>query len=212
MQRPKNVKDLRSFLGLCNYYRGYIDNYARKCHCLYALLLHNAKFKWKSREEEVFQELKSLFAQAPILQHPNFQHPFTIRMEASGTGLGAVLLQFYDNDMHTIQYISRVLRPSETKWHIQELEALAIVWSLEMLKPYVIGSRFTVQTDHRSLQWMKTSTKDRIQRWAMYLSEFDFKLEYKPGKGNAVADALSRMPIENAFDFGDEEVIEKLVD
>ncbi len=96
-----------------------------------------------------------------------------------------------------IMYISRVLHPEEKKWSTREKEALGILWAVHTFKPFLIGCRFIIQTDHHSLQWSMTATKPaRLVRWAMELSEYDFEIKHRSGKANGNADALSRLPLE----------------
>jgi len=96
-----------------------------------------------------------------------------------------------------IMYISRVLHPEEKKWSTREKEALGILWAVHTFKPFLIGCRFIIQTDHHSLQWSMTATKPtRLVRWAMELSEYNFEIKHRSGKANGNADALSRLPLE----------------
>ena len=89
---------------------------------------------------------------SPILSHPNFDQEFIIETDASDLGLGAVLLQRYNDKLHLIQYISRTLQDCERKWSIREKEALAIIWACETFRPYVYGTKFVVETEHKSLE------------------------------------------------------------
>jgi hypothetical protein len=118
-----------------------------------------------------------------MLVHPNYDCPFIIQTDASGIGLGAVLSQVIDEEERVIEYISRKLQSKEEEWCIGELEALAIVFACESFRPYEYGTRFIVETDHRSLQWlMKATTPARLLRWALRLSEYDFEIRYRRGE------------------------------
>jgi hypothetical protein len=152
METPEDATDVRSFIGMTGFYRSYIDNFAKTCEPLYNLTRIETKFKWKEQEKCAFESLKKSLANAPILCHPNFNFPFIIETDASLKGLGAVLVQRYAGKTHVIQYISRTLQPAERKWHIRELEALAILWACEMFRVYVSQTKFIVESDHESLQ------------------------------------------------------------
>lgn len=129
----------------------------------------------------------------PALAYPDFDRHFDVICDASGYSLGAILEQ----DGKVVYYASRTLNPAEKRYSATERELLAIVWATKVFKCYLLGRRFTVYTDHRALAgFMRTTdTTSRILRWVQKLSEFDFDIIYKPGKKNANADCLSRIPI-----------------
>ena len=130
-----------------------------------------------------------------VLVHPNFDLEFKVQTDASHFAIGAILSQ-NDNEGrdHPIQYLSRKLRQNEIKWNTRDKEAIAIVWALDELRPYLIGKHFILETDCKNLQWlMKAEKPQRLVRWAMRLQEYDFTICHRPGKQNANADALSRV-------------------
>jgi predicted aspartyl protease len=195
MRSPTNLHELRSFLGALNYYRKFLRNLAFEADVLYKLTQHN-QFKWGEAEERAFTVLKEKLVHAPVLAHPNFKEPFIVQTDASDIGLGAVLSQVIDGQERVVMYISRILQPAEKKWAPREKEALAIIWACETFRPYLIGNRFLVETDHRSLQWLMEAQKPaRLVRWALRLSEFEFEIRYRPGNANQNADVLSRLPV-----------------
>ena len=155
------------------------------------------KFVWTDKEENIIKYLKNCLSSEPILRHPNFDFPFILRTDASIEGLGATLSQIINSREQVIQYISRSLQPNEKNWSIQQLEALAIIWACETVRAYIIGSKVLIKTDHKSLEWIKQSKIPRLVRWACRLEEFDYEIEYQPGKFNKSADALSRLVDEN---------------
>lgn len=138
--------------------------------------------------------MKTYLSTEPILHHPNFSYPFILRTDASIEGLGAVLSQTIDGTEIIILYISRTVQPNEKNWSIQQLEALGIIWACETVRPYIIGTKVLIITDHKSLQWLKKSKIPRLVRWACRLEEFDYEIIYQPGKFNTVANAPSRLP------------------
>jgi hypothetical protein len=198
IQIPKTKSQLLSFLGISGYYRRFVYNFAKLAFPLFHLTHDNEEFVWTESHTLAFERLKEILISSPLLNHPNFDHPFIIRTDASDEGIGAVLFQIIDGRERVIMYISRTLQLSERKWSIREKEALAIIWSCEQFRPYIIGTRFLVETDHESLKWlMDAKSPARLVRWALRLSEFDFEIRYKKGKENQVADGLSRLPEPN---------------
>jgi hypothetical protein len=213
MPAPKDKKTVRSFLGMCGYYRAFIRNFAKKCAPLYKLTRDDVPYEWSTVEQESFDSLKLDFSREPILCHPNFNYPFIIESDSCDLGLGGILLQRYDGREHIIQYISRSLQPAELKWCVREKEALSILWACDMFRVYVSGTEFTVETDHASLKWlMEVEKPARLVRWALRLSEFNIKIQPKAGRTMTCADALSRLPLTtDTFAHDSEHMDEKLV-
>jgi transposase InsO family protein len=194
MPLPKTQTELRAFLGLSGFFRKFIKDYSILADPLYKV--EDAR-KLPPHCIEAIEAIKKALDEDIVLSHPNFEQPFVIQTDACDTGLGAVLLQRYDGKEHVIQFISRILQPAEKIWCVREKEALGILWACETFRPFVVGTRFLVETDHHALQWLMTATKPaRLLRWALRLSEFDFDIKYRKGKSNATADALSRLPLD----------------
>jgi hypothetical protein len=188
-QTPATVTQLRSFLGLCGYYRRFVRNFGPICRPLHDML-KKGNFQWDIAQEKAFQTLKQAMVTAPVLALPNFNVPFVLETDASGYGLGAVLMQ----EGKAIAYYSSSLCPKNAALSTYEKEALAIIEALKRWRHYFLGHKLIIKTDQQSLKFM-TDQKivDGIQHKLMVkLLEFDFHLEYKKGKDNVVADALSR--------------------
>ena len=161
---PENEKELRTWLGIVSYYRSFIPQFSNFCAPLYALTHNDVPFKWT--EKAILQQLIKYLVTEPIIMHPNFDFRFMLHTDASFEGLGAAPSQDINGKEQVIQYISRTVQRNEKKRNIQQLEALAIIWVCETVKPYIIGTQVFIFTDHKSLQWLKESRKARLVRWA----------------------------------------------
>ena len=187
---PKNATDIRIFLGLAGYYRKFIQDFSKIAALLTQLTKKNQAFIWDERCENAFKSLKDKLTCAPVLVIPKGNEEMTVYADACGTGLGVVLTQ----GGRVVAYASRQLKPHERRYPTHDLELAAIVFALKMWRHYLLGERFELFTDHKSLKYL-FSQKDlnlRQQRWLEFLASYDFDIAYTPGKGNAVADALSR--------------------
>jgi hypothetical protein len=159
-------------------------------------LKKDEKYVWTEKQQRAFDYLKQRLITSPILTYPNFEKPFTLYTDASGTGIGAVLSQVgEDGKEHVISYASRSLNKAEINYPITDQECLAVVWAVRYFQHYLELKPFTVVTDHSALKWLQTSKipKGRRARWIMDLQQFKFTIQHRPGKANANADALSRM-------------------
>ena len=192
---PKNVRDVRSLLGMMSYYRKFVPNFSKIAKPLTALTKKNAHFKWSPEAQAAFDYLKASLLQAPILAFPDISKPFKLYTDASLYAMGAVLMQEQDGADRVIQYVSHQFSEQKQKWPTIEREAFAIVYSLEKLRPILIGTDVTVFTDHKPLKHLFTSEmkNPRIQRWAIILGEYGCKIEYISGSKNLAADLMSRL-------------------
>lgn len=192
---PKCTKDVRSFLGLCNYYRKFIHDYSTIIGPLTALLRKDNKFKWCDECQTAFDLLKTALTSPPVLAYPDNSKPFILTTDASGTALGFILGQFDDNGKErVIAFGGRSLNKHERNYTISERECLAIIEGIKNYHVYLASKPFTVYTDHSALKWLQTVKHDtgRLARWSILLQGYNFNVIHKKGKKNGVADALSR--------------------
>jgi hypothetical protein len=196
---PKKVKDVRSFLGFCNFYRSFIRGFAHLARPLNLLTRKDAIWQWGDKEQTVFDTLKTRVTSEPILAQPNLAEQFTLEVDASGYTVGAVLLQRKaDGKLHPIEYYSATLNDAKRNYDIYDLELLAIVKVLDHWRPYLAGSphKIKVFSDHMNLQYWRQPQKisRRVAQEVLALSEYDIEIHHIKGKSNGRADALSRRP------------------
>ncbi|KAL4379488.1 hypothetical protein GQ457_02G040490 [Hibiscus cannabinus] len=187
---PTNVSELRGFLGITGYYRKFVRNYGIIAKPL-TNLLKKGKFAWHTEAEGAFQELKNVMTSTPTLAMPNFNEPFVIEADASGTGIGAILSQ----QGRPIAFMSRALGISKLSLSVYEKEMLAIIHAIRIWRPYLMGSKFYIETDQRSLKYLldqRIGTLEQ-QKWVSKLMGYDYEIRYRPGRTNNAADALSRV-------------------
>ena len=203
LKQPTTHRKLRSFLGMANYYRRFIPNFATIAVPLYRLLKKGVKFVWDEECQEAFSALIQGINEDAVLAFPDFRKQFHLTTDASTKGMGAVLSQADENDIQRpVSFISRKFTGAETRYSTTEQECLAIVWAITTLRHYLVATEFVIYCDHRPLVWMQNNKTDssRVFRWANKLQEYKFTIKYKPGRENYVADELSR-------NFGTEEVM-----
>lgn len=193
---PQSVSDLRSFLGLAGYYRKFVEKFSSIARPLSNLLCKDTKYEWTDSHEQAFQTLKKAITTAPTLIIPDLNKPFHVVTDASGYAIGASLMQDQGNGLQPCAFLSHSMKAAERNYPVHEQELLAVVQALVEWRHYLLGTKFTVTTDHHSLQYLKTQShlSPRQARWIEFLEEFDFEMIYRPGKDNVVADALSRRP------------------
>ena len=187
---PKNVTEVRSFLGLAGDDRRFLEGFSKLAMPVTRLTTKGEKFLWTPKCELVFHPLKEKLTTAPVLIIPNSGEEYEVYTDASLRGLGCVLMQ----GGKVVAYGSRQLKTHEQNYPTHDLELAAVVFALNLWRCYLYGEKFQVYSDHKSLKYIFTQ-KDlnlRQRRWVEYLEDYDFTLNYHPGKANVVADALSR--------------------
>lgn len=194
---PTTKKEVRSFLGLSGYYRRYIPDYATIAAPLTDLTRKNSpnRVEWMAEHQHSFEVLKRSLSTAPVLKLVDHSKPFILRTDASGVGLGAVLLQERDDEKWPVAYASRKLTTAEKRYSVVERECLAVVWAVKKFYQFLYGREFTLETDHRPLTYLDSATalNQRLMRWALKLQEFRFTKRYIKGIENVGADLLSRL-------------------
>ena len=195
--RPKTKTQVRSFLGLTGFYRGYIDKYAEIAEPLTDLTKKKSPnvIKWGETQEKAFSILKRLLVAEPILRLPDMTKPFLLRTDASDAGIGAVLLQQHEGKLFPVAYASKKLLPRERNYSIMEKECLAVVWAVKRFNVYLYGAPFVLQTDHQPLAYLNRAkfTNGRITRWALFLQPYSITIEAIKGSQNVGADYMSRV-------------------
>jgi hypothetical protein len=189
-ERPTNVHEIRSFLGLAGYYRRFVEGFSKLFGPLTALTKKNARYEWTDECECSFQELKQRLVTTPILTLPSGSGGFVIYSDASRKGLGCVLMQ----NGKVIAYASRQLKNHETNYPTHDLELAAVVFALKIWRHYLNGEKCEIYTDHKSLKYLFTQKELNLRqrRWLELIKDYDCVINYHPGKANVVADALSK--------------------
>ena len=195
--QPQNADQVRSFVAMCNYYRRFIPGFANICCPLNKLLRKNTVFVWSEQCKSAFETLKTMLLSPQILQYPDYQKPFILTTDASDFACGAVLSQMHGSNDLPVSFASRAFTKGEANKHIIEKELAAIHWAIMHYQPYLLGRKFLVRTDHRPLVYLfgMKNPSSKLTRMRIDLEEFDFEVEFVPGKSNVVADALSRINI-----------------
>ena len=195
---PTSVKEMRSFLGFCTYYRRFVQDFASIAAPLHQLTKKGEQFRWNAEHQAAFNQLKEALVDAPVLQYPDPSRPYILDCDASAEGIGAVLSQVRDSQEHVVAYYSQKFSSPEKNYCVTRKELLAVVKSVDHFHPYLYGAKFTVRTDHAALRWLKTlkNPEGQLARWIGKLEQHDYRMEHRPGRVHNNADSLSRLPCE----------------
>ena len=194
--RPVTKKQIRSFLGMVGYFSQFIPLFSVIAKPLTDLTKKGCPnvVVWKEEHDKAFQELKCKISDKPVLTIVDLSKTMYVQTDASGFGLGAVLLQDVDGLLHPVKYLSRKLKPCELNYSTIEKECLGIVWAIGKLRIYLYGREFVILTDHHPLTCLNHSgiKNSRLMRWSMFLQDWSFRIEAIRGSDNVIADYLSR--------------------
>lgn len=187
---PTSIGELRRFLGMCGFFRRFVPNFSIIAAPLTSLLKKAVAYIWKPHHQEAFETLKTKLISAPILALPNFDLPFELECDASGKGMGAVLLQ----EGKAVAYHSEKWGGAALNYSTYDKELYAVVRALKTWQHYLMGREFIIHSDHETLKHLKGQQRlnKRHARWMAYIEVFPYVIKYKKGKDNLVADALSR--------------------
>lgn len=196
---PKNVKEVRAFLGLCNFYRRFAEMFAQVVAPLVALLKKDRKWEWTAECADSFEAAKSIFLNVCVVYHPDFSRDFYVNADASSYGIGAKLYQVReDGEECLLSFASRTLTAAERAYTVTERECLAVIWGMGKFRNMVLGHHTIIRSDHHSLVFLQSCRLigSRLTRWCLAMQEFDFEIQFVSGKKNSDADLLSRINVE----------------
>lgn len=205
MPHPKDVSEVRSWIGMVNYYSKFIPNLSIKLKPVYDLLQKNVNFIWSKECDKSFEIIKRDIISDNILIHFNRKLPIRLACDASQNGIGAVLSHILPNGSdRPITFISRVYSKAEKNYSMIHKEALAIYWAVQKFYQYLVGTKFELLSDHKPLQALFGENKSlpemaagRLQRWSIFLAGFDYTFKHIKGQENVKADCMSRLPLKD---------------
>ena len=198
LRPPKSKAELRSILGsflLCSYF---VPDYAMLASPLYELLKNEREFTWTQSEEQVFDQIKTALHSTIALTYPDYSKPWILRTDGSQLGIGGCLVQVTTHADGTVTeeivaMLSKKLSEPAQRWSIYEIELFALIFCVKSWSTLLYGKSFIAQVDHRNLSFLQQSPLAKVNRWRLFLSDFDFLLQIIPGKSNIIADMLSRI-------------------
>lgn len=193
---PKNLTDVRAFLGFGNFYRRFIHDFAGKARPLNDLTKKEMPWRWTEKEQTSFDTLKKAFTTAPVITQPDASKPFRVECDTSGFAIGGILSQEQEGRWHPCAYLSASMTEAEHNYDVHDHELLAIMKTFEAWRHYLAGSphKIDVWSDHRNLEYFRTARKlnRRQARWSAELQDYDFQITHKAGTTQIKSDTLSR--------------------
>ena len=212
---PTNVTETRRFLGMVNYMGRFIPNVAEKTRNIRELLKKERAFTWTEDHKCEFEKLKQIIATTPVLGKYDSRKRTRVSTDASSYGVGAVLEQEVEKDTwkKPVYFCSKTLNDTQRCYAQIEKEAYAITWACERLEQFLLGSKFEILTDHKPLTVILATKElnkltNRLERFRMRLSKFNYDIKYVPGRNLDVPDALSRAPIKDAAEKSEEPTVD----
>ncbi|GKB63405.1 reverse transcriptase domain-containing protein [Tanacetum coccineum] len=211
---PTNVKGVRSFLGHAGFYHRFIKDFSMISKPMTQLFMKDAKFDFSDDCKKAFNILKEKLTTTPIIISPDWNVPFELMCDASDFAVGAVLGQRIDGKFKPIYYVRKTLNNAQEHYTTTEKELLAVVFSFDKFRPYLILSKTVVYTDHSALKYLfsKQDAKPRLIRWVLLLQGFDIEIKDKKGAENLAADHLSRLENPDLGVFTKEEIADEFPD
>ncbi|XP_037507514.1 uncharacterized protein LOC119383455 [Rhipicephalus sanguineus] len=203
---PKDVGELRSFIGLLSYYGKFLPNLSTLLAPLYAVLHKNSPWRWTDEEQTAFIKSKKVIMEAKVLAHYDPSKESVLACDASPYGVGAVLSHRENGVEKPLAFASRTLTAAERNYSHLEKEALAIIFGVTRFRDYLLCRSFVLITDHKPLvgifredKAIPAMTASRIQRWAITLGAYTYTIEHRPGRLNGNADVMSRLPLTELY-------------
>jgi hypothetical protein len=204
MPNPTDVHTLRSFIGLCNYYRIYVQDFSTIVHSLYALLKKDVVWTWSEEAQETFNTFKEKLSKFPIVRRPDFNKVFILHTDWNAFGMGVVLGQLDEEGKeYVIAYASRSNNKAESNYSSYEGECFVVVWAIIHFRPYLYDTKFNLYIDHQPIKWLMTNNKltSKLARWALILEEYEFKVIHQPSITHQNTDTMLRRPFTTSEDF-----------
>ena len=196
--KPTNIRSLRKFLGVCNWYCQFVHNYADVINPLTELLKKGVRWRWSEVEQSAFDDIRHKLYESPKLIPPDFSKPFCLQTDASEIGVGAILFQRGDDlrDRNIVAYASKKLSETQRRYAAVERECLGLIWAIDKFRPFLDSRPFELYTDNSALTWLHRAKdkNSKLTRWALQLGTLDFVTRHVPGTSNEGPDMLSRFP------------------
>jgi len=195
---PNTVKDVQQFLGFCNFYRNFIQDFAKTARPMWNLTQKEKPWNWGKNKEKAFTTIKDKLTSQPVLCMLTNTDPYKVECDASDYATGAVLSQKQNEEWRPIAFFSKALTATEQNYEIHDRELLAIIRALEEWRHYLQGNtnKIEIITDHKNLEYFLSAKKlnRRQARWSGLLADYDYILRHQAGKTMGKPDALSRRP------------------
>ena len=209
--QPKTKRQVRSFIGACQFYRKFIQKFSKIARPLFDLMSPKTKFVWSDECTVAFDKLKNALTSEDLLLYPDFEKRFHLSTDASDVAIGATLSQYDENNvLRPVAYAGRALKPAEKNYAVSDRELLAVVWACQHFRVYLESAEFDLATDNASITFLmkQKHVLQRLIRWQIILNEFQFKIKHIKGRLNVLPDLLSRREYEYTSTKADEKLDE----